>query len=238
MKFILARFKIWRQAQENPLLVVTTPYRLALEKTQRQYALFLICVLLGIGYYSYIYIQNQAQSNRLVSLASAKKDLNYPHVLTAEDLAWVEVPLKWAPQGSYKNVADLLGKTLRRDVVKNEVLVLADVVQKQDPNSITAQFTEGFAFSVGEDWLVSKLPSLSRGDLVDVLVTNPKLNTDSTLKIAESLSVIEVENIGGRKNLVLQVTPAQAESLLFSRGLRLPMQVLVYSAESLSTDNF
>lgn len=238
MKFILTQLKVWHQARQTPLLVVTTPYRAALERIQRQYFVGLICVLLGLGYYSYFYLQSKAKAESVVSLVSAQKDLIYPHVLTAEDLAWVEVPAKWVPFSSYRNVSDLLGKTLRQNVSKNEVLVLADIAFKQDPNSITAQFTNGFAFSVGEDWLVSKLPPLSRGDLVDVLVTNPKLNTDSTLRIAQGLSVIDVENFGGRKNLVLQVTPKQAEGLLFSRGLRLPMQVLVYSTGGLSETDF
>jgi hypothetical protein len=110
--------------------------------------------------------------------------------------------------------------------------VQADIAKNQDPNSITAQFEENFAFTMGEDWLVAKLPSLSRGDLVDVLVTNPKLVTDNTTTVASGLRVLTVEAKSGRKNLVLNLNSEQAQALLFSRGLRLPMQVLVHSAKA------
>ncbi|NCP66871.1 hypothetical protein GW756_01020 [bacterium] len=237
MKILPSFLKLKLSARKTPLPMVMTPYRAALEKTQKQYFVGLVLLLCALGYYSYFYIDSQANAQKLSPRLSAKTDLIYPHVLTSEDLIFTKIPNKWLPEGSFENAEFLVGKTLVRSIVKNEVLVAADIALQQDPNSITAQFKEDFAFTIGEDWLVSKLPGLSKGDLIDVLVTNPKLSNDSTITIASGLKVIKVDLANGRKNLVLNVTTQQAQGLLFSRGLRLPMQILIHSAPQHSPSN-
>lgn len=214
------------------LPVVTTPYRLALEKTQRRYALLLVVTLAALGYYSYVYTVNKTAIETLVPVVVAKQDLSYPRILTMDDLTLIDVPQKWVPAGATPDPKNYEGKTLLRDLVAFEPILPAAVSSSQDPDSITAEFKRDFAFVVGEEWLVSKIPNLAAGDRVDVLASNPKAQEASVITVAQAVPVLKVSTEGGRRLLVLNTTPEQAASLLQSRGLRLPMQILIHSNRS------
>ncbi len=211
------------------LPVVTTPYRLALEQTQERYALLLIVTLIALGYYSYVYTLNKTAAETLVPIVVAKQDLTYPRILTVNDLTLLEVPAKWRPKGATQDLKNAVGKTLLRDLVAFEFLLPSALSSSQDPDSITAEFKRDFAFVIGEEWLVSKIPSLAAGDRVDVLASNPKALEESVITVAQAIPVLKVSTEGGRRLLVLNTTPEQAASLLQSRGLRLPMQILIHS---------
>lgn len=211
------------------LPAVTTPYRLALEQTQERYALLLIVTLIALGYYSYVYTLNKTEAEALVPIVVAKQDLIYPRVLTVNDLTLIEVPEKWRPKGATQDLKSAVGKTLLRDLVAFEPVLPTAVSSSQDPDSITAEFKRDFAFVVGEEWLVSKIPRLAAGDRVDVLASNPKAIEAGVITVAQAVPVLKVSTEGGRRLLVLNTTPEQAASLLQSRGLRLPMQILIHN---------
>lgn len=219
-----------RRLQKLPL--VTTPYRAELERKQKQYFIGFVLLLIFLGWYSYRYIQHQALQIKPVKVVAAKTDLAAPHKLSFTDLKVIEMPQKWVPISTWQDPSALVGQTLRRRLEANEVIVVADVQKHLDPNSITAQFKENLAFALGEDWLSAKLPNLKKTDKIDVLAANPKAGLEGTTTVASSLTVVAVEKSGGRKNLVLNVTPQQAQSLLFTRSLRLPMQVVIHSAHT------
>lgn len=223
----------WQQLKARytrPLPVVHTPYRAALERAQRQYFLAFLLLLLLFGYYAYRYTQHQATQNQLVEVVVAKTDLAAPKTLEPSDLSLIQLPQKWVPTSAQTSVETLRGKTLRRSLEANEVLVKLDTQDDLNPDSVSAQFDQAFAFTLGEDWLVAKLPNLKPGDTVDILATNPEANTEATTVVAAALRVITLDKAGARKNLVINTTAEQAQALLFTRGLRLPMQVITHSA--------
>lgn len=219
----------WRAQKANPLPYVTTPYRAALEKIQRRYVVLFLMLFLMFSYYAYRYTQHKTEVEALVPVVVATGSLDFPHRLTGDDLGIIVLPQKWVPVGSWSDTSELIGQTLLRSLEPYEVVVKADVHPDLDPKSVTAKFNEAFAFTIGEDWLVAKLPSLKDGDTIDVLATNPEAGLASTLPVASGLKIISVTAVGGRKNLVVKVTQAQAQALLFTRGLRLPMQVLTHN---------
>lgn len=228
MKKITHWFQSWRLFRRERLPVVATSYHQALKKTQQQYFWALVLVILGIAYYSYHYTQQQALAERLVPVVVATTNLAPGQSLEEGDLKLTKLPQAQMPAGSFEATKDLIGQTLIQQVAANEAIVLVDVSETQNPDSITAQFSNGHAFALGEDWLVSKLPALGAGDRVDVLVTNPKATENLSITAASNLQVIAVQSSNGRKNLILKVTAEQAQALLSARGLRLPMQVLVH----------
>lgn len=226
------KWQQWRARKAQPLPYTMTPYRAELERLQRRWVILLIGLLGLLGWYAYQYTQARAEAEKLQPVLVAQVNLVAPVKLSQSDLRVISVPQKFLPQGTWAQPTDLVGQTLRRDVVANEIILPADVQPKLDPKSISAKFEEAFAFTVGEDWLVAKLPGLRPGDQVDILASNPEVGTDATTLIAQQLTVLAVQSAGGRKNLVLNVTAPEAQALLYARSLRLPMQILVHSAIS------
>lgn len=226
---------LWRHQKALP--VVATPYNQALKRTQRQYFWALGLVFVGLAYYSYHYSQQRLEREKLVPVVVAATGAPLGKKLASTDLSLREWPQSQIPVGYFAEKKNLVGQTLIQHVAANEAVVRLDVSVDQDPDSITAQFNAGQAFALGEDWLVSKLPPLGAGDRVDVLATNPKATDNLTTIVASNLEVIAVPSHNGRKNLVLSVTATEAEALLSSRGLRLPMQVLVHNRNNSSSFN-
>ena len=229
MKKWFTRYRDYQRFKAQPLPMVTMPYRAALEKTQRQYVFVLILTLIILGYYSYHYFQAQAKAEKSFKVAVASGDLALWHVVKDTDVTLIDLPHKWRPPSAFSSSEAVVGQTLIQVVSAQEIIVQADVSKLQNPDSITAQFSDDFAFTVGEDWFVSKLPALVSGDRINVIAMNPKSEAGGSLTVANNLEVIEQKSLSGRKNLVLKVTPEEANNLLASRGLRLPMQVLVHS---------
>ncbi len=230
MKTLTQWWQTIRARRRQRLPFTTTPYRAELERVQRRWLILLLLLTGALGWYSYQYVQAHQAAEVMVSVVVATADVAAPHELTAEDLTTFKIPQRLVPAGVWTEPAELVGQTLLRSVVANEILVAADVHPDLDPKSISAKFEEAFAFSVGEDWLVAKLPNLRSGDTVDILASNPKGRITDTTPVAEGLKVLAVETRSGRKQLVVNVTEVEAQALLFARGLRLPMQVLVHSA--------
>lgn len=230
----MKRLKLWwqvfRARRQQHLPCTTTPYRAELERVQRRYALLILLLVGAIGWYAYKYAQARHSAEQLVSVVVASTDLKAPHQLEASDLRTLEIPQQLQPAGTWTETKDLVGQTLLRSVVAQEILLPADVHPELDSKSISAKFTEAFAFSLGEDWLVAKLPNVRPGDMVDILASNPKGRLAETTPVAEGLKVLAVPSRSGRKSLVVNATQTEAQALLFARGLRLPMQVLVHSA--------
>ena len=221
--------------KSKSLPTVTTPYRLALEQTQRRYAFLLVVTLIGLGYYTYVFTMHKTSRETLMPLVVAKEDLRAPAVLTLDNLARIEVPQKWLPAGASGDFETYIGKTLLRDLVAYEPVLPSAVSLNQDPNSITAAFKKDFAFVIGEEWLVAQIPSLAEGDKIDVLAANPQVTDSGVITVAQAVPVLRVGTEGGRRLLVLNTTPEQASNLLQSRGLRLPMQILVHNNQGAQT---
>jgi len=226
----------WAQ-RKNPLPQVTTPYRAELERLQKRWAIGLLLSLILLGWYAYQYTQSQAAKQAPVMVVAAQTNLAYPHTLSVPDLTLVEVPQRWVTATSWNRKEDLVGKTLRRNKEAFEVFTAEDVQADLNPKSVSAKFEEAFAFTIGEDWLAAKLPNLKGQDRVDILTANPEAGLEATVNVASNIKVVTVERSGGRKNLVVNVTQKQAQALLFSRSLRLPMQVLIHSSHNLQPND-
>ncbi len=107
--------------------------------------------------------------------------------------------------------------------------MLNDININSNPDSISSKFTELFAFSIDESWMASRLPEIKKNDKIDVVISNPKKEITETITVAQQVKVIDIQ-VGKdkKKTLIVNITKDEASAILFSHGLRLPMQVLVY----------
>jgi len=83
-----------------------------------------------------------------------------------------------------------------------------------------------------ENWFEAKFPALSPHDTVDVLTTNPKEGLWQTIPVAANIPIIEMQYDakGDKKTLVVNLTQDEARAILFARGARLPMHIIVHSS--------
>lgn len=214
------------------LPAVTLPYNVALKKQQERWLITFILLIAATGYYAYVYLEQQRINKELVPVLVFTQDLERPVALTADHLTTQTFSRFQLPQGFYdpETKESLLGQTLIRNAIANEILLPHHVQSKLNPDSISAQFENAFAFTMDEDWFQAKLPTLKGGDIIDLLVSNPESDLEATITVAQGLEVVAVQKLNSKKTLIVKVTDPQAKQILFARGLRLPMQVLLHSA--------
>ena len=216
----------WRKSPSLPK--VTLPFDRELKATQRSYLISFLIILAFTGFYSYSYTTSQATQNQLVNVLVASQDIESPAKLEKHQVKIEKFPRKKLPTQIFDNFDEVIGKTLITSVSKNEVLQSKHFQIAVNPESISAQFSNSFAFTIDESWFVSKLPSLAKNDLIDLLVTNPQQEIGETITVASGLRVLEIQKDSlGRKTIVVNVTQAESQAILFARGLKLPMQLLV-----------
>lgn len=217
---------------KGPLPQISTPYNQALKSQQEVLIISLIIAVAVAGFYTYFYTQKKIAAEQKVAVVVAKANLDAPHTLTEGDLQTVMLPQGLLPAGHFlkTELDEVIGQTLNVSL-KQKQLVLAHFIQSDlDPTSVSAQFDNAFALSMDEDWFVAKLPNLKANDLIDIVVTNPRGDLEATTVLARSLKVISISKAGNKRSLVVNSTEEEARAILFARGLKLPMQVLVHSA--------
>ncbi len=222
-------FKNLRKQKEYPLPYVTLPYNQEIKKVQNKW-FFTFLIIFGFAIFStYQYSKFQVEENSLVDVVVAKKELISPMILSKNDLIIQKFSKKNIPEIYFQKKEDLVGKPLIQNIVSNQIILPNDINIKSNPNSISSKFTELFAFSIDESWLISRLPEIKKNDKIDIVISNPKKEITETITVAQQVNVIDIQiEKNKKKTLIVNITKAEASAILFSQGLRLPMQVLVY----------
>ena len=240
MKKIIATFKkLLPKKREAGLTLphISTPYNQAVKKQQEALVISLIIAIAVASFYSYFYTQSQIEAEQKIEVIIFNKDLEAPHKITAGDLSQLYVPQGTLPEGSF-NLSEqdqLIDQTLTQSV-KSKQLVLAHYLQTDlDPNSISAKFDDLFALSMDEDWFVAKFANLKANDRIDIVVSNPREDLAATTTLARSLKVISVSKSGNKRSLVINTSEDEAKAILFAKGLKLPMQILIHAAVEKTT---
>lgn len=209
---------------------VTHPIDQAIQKSQAN--LFLTFIMAGIfcATYTYISVHKYNRAHDMIEVYVAQEDLVSPQEIKKEFFQKVLVPRGILPERTVKDLKDLQEKVLVENVYKNEVLTLNHLKQDVHPESVSGKFNNHFVFTVDENWFDARFPKLKRNDVIDVLVQNMASETRQTSVVASNVRVIELQEEKGKRSLLLNVEMKDVESILFARGLRLPLQILLHPA--------
>lgn len=222
-------FKKWlsryRLQKKYPCPPPPLPYNQKIKEIQNTFLISLLIFLLFGGLYFSKYLEQKKIEASLVNVVVLKKDLTFPATLSLEDITLRLRKKGTLPQNYFSDPAEVVGQTLVQNVFKNEVLLASDIQNLTDSSATSHKFSQNFAFTLEEKWLEGPFPKLSRNDLVDIIAVNPKGKITDSLILASGVSLIEV----GKKQITLNVTQEAAQSILFARGLSLPIQLLVHS---------
>ena len=198
----------------------------------RIFAVFAIAILAGGGlaYGTYNLVQNQpvraaAVATQPVVVAAA--DLQLGAELKKEDLTVVNFPQGQAPEGTFAQPSELVGRGLVSPIVKNEPVLVAKLAAKEAGAGLPPVIPEGMrAVSVRVNEVIGVAGYVLPGTRVDVLATaSPNQErADMTSKVI--LSNVQVLTAGTRmeqdqeKGKPMQVTvvtllvnPEQSERL-------------------------
>lgn len=198
----------------------------------RIFAVLAIAILAGGGlaYATYNFVQNQpaksvAAPTQPVVVAGA--DLQLGAALRAEDLRVVAFPKGTAPEGTFTDPGQIVGRGLIVPVVRNEPILGAKLASKEAGSGLPPVIPEGMrAVSVRVDEVIGVAGYVLPGTRVDVLATaNPTdQRADMTTKVI--LSNVQVLTAGTRMEqdqentkpvqvtvVTLLVYPEQAERL-------------------------
>lgn len=229
-----------RKKKKLPLPSISLPYNREIKKQQEKFLLSFLLFLILSGVYTYLYTQEKIRQNQLRTVLVFNENIVSPKIIEATDIKKIKIPQKYIPAGAFDDFEKIEGLTLIRDGMEKEILLAHNFKENINPSSISAQFSESFALTINEDWFESSFPNLHKNDHIDILVSNPKQGISNTVSIAQNLKVLEIQKEKkGQGLLILNVSETEAQVILFSRGLRLPMQLLVRPAkQTLSLKSF
>ena len=199
----------------------------------RIFAVLAIAVLAGGGlaYGTYSFVSNQPQAKPMKTathpVVVAAANLQLGAELKADDLVVVAFPEGKAPEGTFSNPSEIVGRGLVVPIVKNEPILAAKLASKEAGSGLPPVIPEGMrAVSVRVDEVVGVAGYVLPGNRVDVLATaNPTdQRADTTTKVI--LSNVQVVTAGTRMEqdqentkpvqvtvVTLLVFPEQAERL-------------------------
>jgi pilus assembly protein CpaB len=198
----------------------------------RIFAVLAIAILAGGGlaYGTYNFVQNQPVQNAAAPtqpVVVAAANLPLGAQLKKEDLQVVAFPLGKAPEGTFSQPSDLIGRGVISPMVRNEPILAAKLASKESGSGLPPIIPEGMrAVSVRVDEVVGVAGYVLPGNRVDVLATaNPTdQRSDMTTKVI--LSNVQVLTAGTRMEqdqentkpvqvtvVTLLVFPEQAERL-------------------------
>ncbi len=234
MKNPIKKFQSWRnqrrqyKIQRVPKVVL--PYTQEIITQRRKFQLTFLLIALITSFYTYSHWKQHQNKEALLDVVVAVKSIDGPKVIEASDVEVKKIPRRYLPETFFTSVEEVEGNVIVPDAIVGEVLLQKHFQGKLDPKSISAKFESDYAFTLDEEWLIARMPELRPNDRIDILASNPKGSIDQTLVIAQNIKVIEIQKGKSKRTLVLQMTQEQAQPVIFARGLRLPMQVLVHSS--------
>ncbi len=199
----------------------------------RIFAVLTLAILAGGGlaYGTYNFLQASSPVKSVdaptTPVVVAAADLQLGAALKKEDLRTIAFPQGQAPEGSFTQPADLLGRGLIVPVVKNEPILAAKLASKEAGAGLPPVIPEGMrAVSVRVNEVVGVAGYVLPGNRVDVVATaSPtESRSDTTSKVV--LTNVQVLTAGTRMEqdqeggkpmqvtvVTLLVTPEQAETL-------------------------
>ena len=170
----------------------------------RIFAVFAIAVLAGGGlaYGTYNLVQNQPARTAAIAtqpVVVAAADLQLGSELKKEDLTIVNFPAGQAPEGTFTQPSDLVGRGLIAPVVKNEPVLPSKLASKEAGAGLPPVIPEGMrAVSVRVNEVIGVAGYVLPGTRVDVVATASPNDTraDTTSKLI--LSNVQVLTAGTR----------------------------------------
>ena len=198
----------------------------------RIFAVFAIAILAGGGlaYGTYNLVNNQPARTAEVAtqpVVVAAADLNLGAEIKKEDLAVVNFPAGQAPEGTFSQPSEILGRGLIAPLVKNEPVLPSKLASKEAGVGLPPVIPEGMrAVSVRVNEVIGVAGYVLPGTRVDVITTaTPTMSqVDTTSKLI--LSNVQVLTAGTRMEqdqekgkpvqvtvVTLLVNPEQSERL-------------------------
>src|SRR4051812_38443540 len=156
----------------------------------------------GLAYGTYNMVNNQpvkTVSTPTQPVVVAASNLQLGAELKAEDLQVIAFPLGKAPEGTFSQPSEVIGRGLIVPIVKNEPVLKAKLASKEAGSGLPPVIPEGMrAVSVRVDEVVGVAGYVLPGNRVDVLATaNPTdQRSDTTTKVI--LSNVQVLTAGTR----------------------------------------
>ena len=198
----------------------------------RIFAVFAIAILAGGGlaYGTYNLVQNQPVRTADVATQAvvvAAADLHLGSELKKEDLTVVNFPAGQAPEGTFAQPSEIVGRGLIAPLVKNEPVLPSKLASKEAGSGLPPVIPEGMrAVSVRVNEVIGVAGYVLPGTRVDVITTaTPTMSqVDTTSKLI--LSNVQVLTAGTRMEqdqekgkpvqvtvVTLLVNPEQSERL-------------------------
>lgn len=160
------------------------------------------------------------------SVVTAAIEIPYGQKIEARHLTTIEMPKAVAPAGAVKSLADVEGKVAQANVIPGEILMSARFSEHLTGSTLASLIEPKMrAVTVRVNDVIGVAGFLLPGNRIDVLASREVNKRTYTSTILTDLKVLAVDQTAStNKNdpvivraVTLEVTPAQAESIVKAR---------------------
>jgi pilus assembly protein CpaB len=168
--------------------------------------------------------KNTAAPSSTKVVVHAVNDISIGSIIKKSDIDLLPPSGSYNPKMVYENIPDVMGRVVRRNVLKGEIVKKLDILA--DGDNLAALIPKGYRAMTIPVMLPSSITELLQiGNRVDVILTYDVSKGDiNSLTLVENARVIGVSKQGGeggsggtkKMDITLAVTPEGAETLAFS----------------------
>lgn len=224
--------------------------------TNRSIIVIALILSLAAAGVSFMYISGTLGSaGKLVPVVTAVQDIPMNTTVTKEMLVIKDIPEKYAHPEAYKTVAQVVGKTSKVQILKDEQVLPNIVAAKDKPgNRFSYNISDkqrAITLAVNEVTGVAGFPVV--GDRVDILLTRDNAGTTYTSTMMQYKEILATGSMtvpteDGKQKIVptitLSLSPAEAQQITLAEStgrikftLRPPVDKEIASMEAASYKN-
>lgn len=124
------------------------------------------------------------------------------------------------PEGYFGTDEDLIGLFAIQTISANAIVTEQDVKTFIQNDSMAVELDENeLAFTIDGSWLEGKFPKITKGDRINILVSNPQRSIEDTIFLVNSAEVIDFVQDGRSASanyITVKVTEEESRDILYA----------------------
>lgn len=126
------------------------------------------------------------------------------------------------PSGYFDSVDNLIGLFAVQNMPANAIITDEDVKIFIQNDSMAVELGENeVAFTIDASWLEGKFPKITKGDRINILVSNPQRSIEDTIFLINSAEVIDYVQDGRSTSanyVTVKVTEEESRNILYAKA--------------------
>ncbi len=209
----------------------TLSWELYLKKRRLKILAVVLILIILLGLISYFKIKKNNAAKELTAAVIATETIEKGTQITGDNIEIRSFERASLPEGFKADFTEVIDLYATQEIPKNGIISESDLRKVVSSDSLALNLDEEeVAFTIDGNWLESRLPKLSKGDSVNVLVSNPYRSIDDTVFLVEKAEVIDLSldpKSTSSSFVTIKISPEESRNLLYARSHELLFSIVL-----------